>query len=126
MPRKPKRPCSYPGCPKLVDGQYCEEHEKLVTTQYNKYGRDNFTKSFYKTPAWIVARKKQLQEHPFCEECLKSGKRVKAKMVDHITPIKDGGQPFAPSNLQSLCWECHSRKSAEEGSRWGRRPHKYD
>lgn len=31
MPRKPKRPCSYPGCPKLVDGQYCEEHQKLVT-----------------------------------------------------------------------------------------------
>ena len=27
MPRKPKRPCSYPGCPNLTDGQYCKEHE---------------------------------------------------------------------------------------------------
>ena len=52
MPMKPKRPCSYPGCPKLVDGQYCEEHKKHVDKQYNKYGRDNFTKSFYKTPEW--------------------------------------------------------------------------
>ena len=30
MPRKPKRPCSYPGCPKLVDGQYCEEQTRMV------------------------------------------------------------------------------------------------
>ena len=53
MPRKPKRPCSYPGCPKLVDGQYCEEHKRLVDKQYNEYGRDNFTKNFYKTPEWL-------------------------------------------------------------------------
>ena len=30
MPRKPKRPCSYPGCPKLTDGRFCEEHQKLI------------------------------------------------------------------------------------------------
>ena len=47
MPRKPKRPCSYPGCPKLVEGQYCDKHKKLTDSQYNKYGRDEFTKSFY-------------------------------------------------------------------------------
>ena len=28
MPRKPKRPCSYPGCPKLTDGRFCEEHQR--------------------------------------------------------------------------------------------------
>ena len=121
MPRKPKRPCSYPGCPRLVEGQYCDEHKKLTAKQYNKYGRDNFTKCFYKTPEWLYARKKQLEQHPFCEECLKEGKRKKATMVDHIIPIKQGGDKFAPSNLQSLCWSCHSRKSVEEGSRFGRK-----
>ena len=25
MPRKPKRPCSHPGCPNLTDGRFCEE-----------------------------------------------------------------------------------------------------
>lgn len=120
MPRKPKRPCSYPGCPKLVDGQYCEEHKKLTDSQYNKYGRDDFTKYFYKTPEWRYARKKQLDTQPFCEECLKEGKRTKATMVDHIVPIKQGGDKFAPSNLQSLCWSCHSRKSVLEGSRWAK------
>ena len=68
MPRKPKRPCSYPGCPKLVDGQYCEEHKRLVDKQYNEYGRDNFTNNFYKTPEWLHARKQQLNQHPFCAE----------------------------------------------------------
>lgn len=78
MPNKPKRPCSYPGCPRLVDGQYCEEHKRLTDKQYNLYGRDDFTKNFYKTPEWRYARKKQLEAHPFCEECLKEGKRTKA------------------------------------------------
>ncbi|MCC8046435.1 MAG: HNH endonuclease, partial [Clostridiales bacterium] len=26
MPKMPKKPCSYPGCPRLTDGTYCEEH----------------------------------------------------------------------------------------------------
>ena len=39
MPRKPKRPCAYPNCPKLTDGLYCEEHKKLTNQQYEKYGR---------------------------------------------------------------------------------------
>lgn len=126
MPRKPKRPCSYPGCPRLVEGRYCEEHQRLVNKQYNQYGRDTFTKSFYKTPEWLEAKAEQLAKHPYCAECLKMGKRERACMVDHIIPIKQGGDKFAPSNLQSLCWSCHSRKSVEEGSRFGRNPHGYD
>ena len=126
MPRKPKRPCSYPGCPRLVEGRYCEEHQRLVNKQYNQYGRDTFTKSFYKTPEWLEAKAEQLAKHPYCAECLKAGIRKRACMVDHIIPIKQGGDKFAPSNLQSLCWSCHSRKSVEEGSRFGRNPHGYD
>ena len=120
MPKKPKRPCSYPGCLKLVNGQYCEEHKKLTDQQYNRYSRDSFSKSFYKTPEWLFTRRRQLSIQPFCEECLKEGKAAKATMVDHIVPIKQGGDKFACNNLQSLCWSCHSRKSAKEGSRWGK------
>ena len=36
MPKKPKRPCSFPGCPKLTDGRFCEEHEKLENKRYEK------------------------------------------------------------------------------------------
>jgi len=36
--------------------------------------------------------------------------------VDHITPIADGGHPFDPGNLQTLCSECHGDKTARENS----------
>lgn len=120
MPRKPKRPCSYPGCPKLVDSGYCEEHKKLRDKEYNLYGRDDFTKNFYKTKEWRIIRKRHLELEPFCVECLKKGITTKATIVDHIIPIKQGGSRYDNNNLQSLCWSCHSRKSVEEGSRFGR------
>lgn len=121
MPFKPKHPCRYPGCPELTNESYCEKHKKLVNQQYNKYQRDDFSKNFYNTPRWREKRKRYLQQHPFCVECLKGGTYVKATMVDHIIPIKQGGSMFDDDNLQGLCWSCHSRKSIQEGSRFGKR-----
>lgn len=40
MPKKPKRPCFYPGCPELTDNMYCERHKSIVNKNYNKYERD--------------------------------------------------------------------------------------
>lgn len=40
MPRKPKRPCSYPGCPNLTYGRFCPKHEKKEAKRYEKYDRD--------------------------------------------------------------------------------------
>ena len=28
MPFKPLKPCSYPGCPNLTSGTYCDKHAK--------------------------------------------------------------------------------------------------
>ena len=47
MPMKPKRPCSYPGCPNLTDGRFCPEHQKQVNSNYEKYCRDKATKKRY-------------------------------------------------------------------------------
>ena len=121
MPRKPLRPCNYPGCPNLTSTGYCEEHQKLRDEQYRKYGRDDFSKSFYSTPAWRSVRRRQLDAEPYCAECFKEGRIVKASIVDHIVPIKEGGAKYDPKNLQSLCWSCHSRKSILEGSRYGKK-----
>ena len=63
MPRKPKHPCSYPGCPKLTDKRFCEEHEKLSNSNYEKYGRDKSTKKRYGR-AWKRIRDKYAAEHP--------------------------------------------------------------
>jgi 5-methylcytosine-specific restriction endonuclease McrA len=42
--------------------------------------------------------------------------RARELHVDHITPIADGGHPFDPANLQTLCEECHESKTAAENS----------
>lgn len=45
----------------------------------------------------------------------------RAAMAEHIVSVGQGGERFAPSNLQSLCWSCRSRKSTQEGLReWGK------
>ena len=119
MPYLPKKPCRYPGCPNLSNQSYCDVHKKKVNADYNRYQRDDFSKTFYNTPRWRAVRKKKLTSSPFCEECVKNGTIVKATLVDHILPIKQGGAPLDITNLQSLCWSCHSRKSIQEGSRFG-------
>lgn len=39
MPHKPKQGCAYPNCPKLTNGRYCEEHQRLIAKQYNRFTR---------------------------------------------------------------------------------------
>ena len=121
MPHSPKKPCRHPGCPELTNETFCEKHKKESNKIYNQYKRDELSRTFYRTPRWIETRKRKLQISPFCEECYKRGTVVTGKIVDHIIPIKDGGEPYDMNNLQTLCWSCHSRKSVIEGSRFGRK-----
>ena len=72
VPRKPKQPCAYPGCPRLSDGRYCEEHSKVVARQYEKYSRDPETKKKYGR-AWKRIRDSYVKTHPFCERCYEQG-----------------------------------------------------
>ncbi|WP_340619110.1 HNH endonuclease, partial [Xenorhabdus entomophaga] len=48
-----------------------------------------------------------------CQECLRSGRVVEAKTVDHIIPKAHGGAD-ADNNLSSICHSCHKRKTATE------------
>ena len=90
MPRKPKRGCAYPGCPGLTDGQYCEEHKKLVESQYNRYERSPNVHKVYGR-AWKRIRDRYAAEHPLCEQCLKEGRITPVEEVHHILPISQGG-----------------------------------
>ena len=74
MPRKPKHPCSFPGCPNLVEhGQrYCEEHQRLENKRYERYDRDPAVRKRYGR-AWKRIRDSYAAAHPLCEECLKHG-----------------------------------------------------
>lgn len=115
MPRKPKRPCSYPGCPNLTDGQYCEEHRTQARQQYDKYERAPRTASKYGR-AWHRIRARYAAAHPLCEQCLREGRYTPVEEVHHIIPISRGGT-HADSNLMSLCQSCHNKIHHELGDR---------
>ncbi len=70
LPRKPKRPCSYPGCPRLTEGRFCEEHQREENKRYEKYDRDPAVRRRYGR-VWKRVRDSYVKEHPFCEECFK-------------------------------------------------------
>ena len=65
----------------------------------------------YKSRAWRQLREDYLMEHPYCE-CERM-----ATVVDHKTPIRNGGDVWKWSNLQSMCKYCHNRKTAKESNR---------
>ncbi len=122
MPRKPKKPCSYPGCPKLTDRTYCEEHEKLMMKRYEQNDRDPLHSKRYGRN-WQSIRKAYVAAHPLSERCAKAGRYVPDEDVHHLKPLRDGGTND-PDNLMSLCRKCHAEVHAEMGDRrnWKRPP----
>ena len=115
MPRKPKRPCSYPGCPELTEGRFCEKHEKEENKRYEKYDRDPAVRRKYGR-AWKRIRDRYVHKHPLCEQCLKEGRYVAVEEVHHIVPLSEGGSNDE-SNLMSLCRSCHEKIHRERGDR---------
>ena len=82
MPRKPKRPCRYPGCPKLCDsGVYCKEHAEYSSDRM----RGNAAERGY-DGKWRSARALFLKKNPLCVKCRENGKLTPATVVDHIIP----------------------------------------
>ena len=116
MPKKPKRPCSYPGCPKLTYGRFCEKHQKQENKRYEKYDRLPETKKRYGR-AWKRIRDRHIAQHPLCEVCKRNGRLTPTEEVHHIVPLSQGGT-HDDSNLMSLCKSCHSKITAKEGDRW--------
>ena len=73
--------------------------------------------------AWRVTRERILAGEPYCRECRQARKLlVPARHVDHVIPRREfvegrvAGDPDADGNLQPLCHECHSVKTALEDS----------
>ena len=107
MPYKPKRPCSYPGCRRLTDSRFCNEHKQVAEHQYNRYLRDPDTNKRYGR-AWKKIRAYYIQAHPLCEQCEQEGRLTPAEEVHHILPLANGGT-HGDGNLMALCKSCHSR-----------------
>ena len=70
--------------------------------------------AFYQTLKWKNLRGYHLRSHPLCVYCERKGLTVKGYFVDHITPLRQGGRPLDPMNLQTLCKSCHASKTNKE------------
>ena len=110
MPKTPKRPCRYPGCPNLCEkGIYCEKHSDYSSDRL----RGGAAARGYDAH-WRKARKAFLSRHPLCVECLKSGVLTPATVVDHIVPHRgDHALFWNEQNWQPLCKDCHDRKTGQ-------------
>ncbi len=116
MPPRIPRACRKRGCAKTTTDHsgYCNEH---INTGWENHqqGKSRHERGYGtkwdKLRAVILTRDMHL-----CQQCLREGRAAEAKTVDHITPKAHGGTD-AESNLQSLCWPCHYRKTATERNR---------
>jgi 5-methylcytosine-specific restriction enzyme A len=55
-----------------------------------------------------------LNRHPLCAECARLGRLITATVVDHVQDHKgDLGLFWSEDNWQSLCKQCHDRKTAK-------------
>ena len=74
---------------------------------------------------------KYLRKHLRCEKC---GKKRDSRMwsdrmeMDHIIAIVLGGHPWDTRNLQTICQECHKKKTKSDVGilAWWKRQAKYD
>lgn len=78
--------------------------------------------SFYQSTTWQNVRGAFIQVHPLCELCLLEGKYTPAEIVHHKKPLtvknfKDPNLSLNPSNLQSVCRDCHNKIHFKQNSK---------
>ena len=61
--------------------------------------------------AWRRLRLEILERDGYrCRKCGKAGRLE----VDHIKPLRRGGDEYSPGNLQAICRGCHIEKTRTE------------
>jgi len=110
MPKSAPTPCRYPGCAQVLSTHgYCAQHQTKVHRDYSRARKGFDTElGFYRSARWRNTCAAVLRGNPvYCVLQL-------AKVVDHIVPIKLGGERFERSNLRGLCVPCLNAKTASE------------
>ncbi len=113
MPWPAPKQCARPGCPGLTQGRLCQAHQREETRLYDRQ-RGSAAKRGYGRK-WRKLAATILERDPYC---MADGCNEWSTEVDHIKPRRDGGTDD-PDNLQGMCHDCHSRKTAIEDGRWG-------
>lgn len=79
----------------------------------HRQGRNN--RAFYQSARWHRLSLQFRKANPLCAKCLKEGHTRLGQCADHVIPLVQWtGDPYAVSNLQTLCKSCHSKKTINE------------
>ena len=111
MPKSAPRPCTQARCTKYATkGGRCEDHQHKawLSSEGKTSSQRGYGYKWQKLRTLVLKRDKHL-----CIECLKQGIYTKAQHVDHILNKAQCGDDNL-NNLQSLCYNCHKIKTAEE------------
>ena len=113
MASKPLKPCRHPGCGTLTKDGWCPVHAPKRSGTRRESAAWH---SWYSLSVWTdELRPAQLLREPFCRECARTGRKIRATDVDHIRDHKGDWASFVnEGNLESLCHSCHSRKTMRE------------
>lgn len=85
----------------------------MKINEHNEAERERYL--FYNGKLWRKLRNTFIKQNPWCAICDKNGKVTLATVVDHIKPrVYFPELSYIKSNMQSLCAECHGRKTVEE------------
>jgi 5-methylcytosine-specific restriction endonuclease McrA len=84
----------------------CGCGNKAVSAGLDKKGRQN-----YKTRCKTCIRRAQVLRKDYCEGCGKKWEGGKRFDTDHIDGNPSNNDP---SNVQTLCRKCHSKKTTKE------------
>lgn len=113
MPARIPRACRKHGCGKTTTDRsgYCTDHANEGWQQHQQ-GRTRHERGY--GSQWDIRRARILKrDDSLCQNCLRTGRAVEARTVDHIKPKAHGGTDD-DSNLEALCWPCHKSKTARE------------
>ncbi|WP_326592826.1 HNH endonuclease [Streptomyces brevispora] len=121
MPTRPPTRCAEPGCSTLVPKGRCEAHQRIPWA-----GRDDKAARYgISSGAWRSLKAKVTRRDNGCcyrcgidqAEIRRDDPEAPDHVLDHITPIFEGGSATDMDNLGLLCEPCDTLKSKSEALR---------
>jgi 5-methylcytosine-specific restriction endonuclease McrA len=111
------KPCQHPGCRSwaALRSPYCEEHQPK--RDETRHGDSKVAQSIRNRVQWRKVRQIHRQRHPLCFDPFKRHDGpTPMHHVHHILPLATHPHlAHEPTNLASLCIECHNEVETLEG-----------
>ena len=94
-----------------LGNKLCRNCDNLVLQGRRHYCSTECMDEFNRNNTWHFVRKDVLRRDRYrCSICERRFRKRELD-VDHIIPVKMGGDLFDKKNLRTLCKECHKAKS---------------